>query len=760
MKAVLKRPFVLFCVIFLLACATCFYSSIKVKIALIVSALLFICAAVIIKVILKKVLRDFIKFTLIFSLALILSSVLCLFAYNKKAESQISLADGKNHTITAYVKEFENSTAFSTFCSIKVTEVDGKKVSFDAILSTEFVFDIDTFQEFKMNVTFLQIEKDSNGFPLRLYYNSKGCFISAVSDDIDFTTGKKVKKLTSVFKNINEGFDDILSYNLSDEGYEIASTVLLGNRKNLSDSLKRDFATLGVSHLLAVSGIHITIILGFFSFVFSFFSLSARKKHILLILLALMFMGVTGFSPSVSRAGIMFIIFCLAEIFGYRNDSLTSLFAAVTLICVISPSSIYDVGLLLSFFATLGIVTLGTEIQIRLGLEDNFIKRGFAYLINSVSTTVSATVFTLPVMWIFFGHVSVVSPLSNLIYIPLVTLILIISPLVIITAKIPFLCSFLSFLISEISKIIFTLSKQAKYLKDYKVNLEYDFVLYILLVFILLFAVIILIRKKSKSLYFVPILFFVVAFGVCVSIYNHSQKGTVDLLYIKDKKNEAFVIKDGDITFIDMSTGGLGNIRIAKNEISKKLYGTNIDNYMLTHYHKLHISTFNSLCENYYIEKLILPEPITESDREVFVTLCESALERDIEIIVYEHYKSSDVTFKNATFDIMEYVSIKRSTHPLLSMRITANGQTISYFGASSHEANSVFIENNNKSDLVIFGVHGPVYKSSFDFDSHSKYATALYGNSDVKSFISTDLTREIILQSESETFFIRIPAK
>jgi len=755
----MKRPFALFCALFLSLCALFFYSSVKIKIILLFIAVFLLIIKALLRFV-RKDTRNYRTLLAVTACSLIFSSLLCLFFYNKKAEDVLVLADGETHEITAYVTEFNSVTSYSTSCNVKVIKVDGKKTSFSAVLYADFVFDIDTYKEFSTLVTINEIEKEKNGFPLRLYYNAKGFFITLNSYKSDFIEGKKVKTVTSFFKKINSKFDDILEYNLSENGYELISTILLGNRKNLSDGVKRDFGTLGISHLLAVSGIHITIILGFFNFVFSFFGIGGRKKYVLLILLDLMFMGITGFSPSVTRAGIMFLIFCVAEILGYKNDSLNSLFAAVTIICLVSPSSIYDVGLLLSFFATLGIITLGAALRTKTSNADGFIKRSVKNLINSVSTTVSATVFTLPVMWLFFGQVSIVSPITNLIFIPLINLLLVLSPFVIISSKIPFLCNFFSFLVSKISGFTLFISGKASYFRDFRLNLEYDFVPYIFIVFFILFGLAIIFRKKSKLLYLAPIIFFALSFSVCLVFHNNTQKGSVDLLYIREKTNEAFVIKDGGITFIDVSSGGQSNIRTAKNEVAKRLYGLNIDNYMLTHYHKLHISTFNSLCENFYIEKLILPEPVSDSDNEIFITLCESALERGISIIVYEHNESGEVNFKHSNIEIMEYRSIKRSTHPLISFKISANDRTISYFGASSHEADSDFICENTQSDLLIFGAHGPIYKSSFEVSNISKHAYAVYANEEVKGFVECDANGEKILIKDSETFHIKIPAK
>lgn len=135
----------------------------------------------------------------------------------------------------------------------------------------------------------------------------------------------------------------------------LPTALLTGNRDALDGQLRLAYKRLGLSHILAVSGLHLSVIVGGADFLMRKLTVSKRKKNVFLLLLILFFAMICGFSSSVTRAAVMLGLFYLAELLGERSDSLTSLVFAVALILTVRPFSVYDAGLWLSFLATLGI---------------------------------------------------------------------------------------------------------------------------------------------------------------------------------------------------------------------------------------------------------------------------------------------------------------------------------------------------------------------------------------------------------------------
>ena len=212
---------------------------------------------------------------------------------------------------------------------------------------------------------------------------------------------------------------------LPKEEAALLSGVLLGETQSLSDSLAADFSSTGLTHLLSVSGLHLSIVAG------SVFSVLRRIRvphRVSLAMTAgtvLLFMAVTGFPPSVLRSGIMTLLYLGGHWFWRRADSLNSLgFAALTL-SFIQPFSAADLGFLLSVFATAGILILSPRIQKVLvgkisGLPWKkrpvlrWLQARFCHWAGGLSTTLGAIGFTLPITLLVFPQVSLVAPLANL----------------------------------------------------------------------------------------------------------------------------------------------------------------------------------------------------------------------------------------------------------------------------------------------------------------------------------------------------------
>ncbi|MDD2417701.1 MAG: ComEC/Rec2 family competence protein [Oscillospiraceae bacterium] len=197
----------------------------------------------------------------------------------------------------------------------------------------------------------------------------------------------------------------------------LATGIAFGFRQDISSTIKNDFRVAGVSHLLAVSGLHVTVL----SQVLLAFLLLLKVPRRAALSAAgagvLFFMALTGFTPSVMRAGIMCLVFITAQMIGREPDSVNSLGIAVFAITIFNPYAVNDAGLLLSFSATYGLLALYPKIK---RATSDRLKAGgvwariIARPVNALCITIAATIPTLPVILFTFGQISIISPLANL----------------------------------------------------------------------------------------------------------------------------------------------------------------------------------------------------------------------------------------------------------------------------------------------------------------------------------------------------------
>ncbi len=191
--------------------------------------------------------------------------------------------------------------------------------------------------------------------------------------------------------------------------------LLTGDRTGLNRDVETTAAMerAGVTHIVAISGMHVSILAGFLLTVLGRSPLGVA----LTIPVLLIFMAVSGFSASVVRAVVMQAAVLLAPMVYRESDSLTSLSLAMLLLLLVNPFAAAGVGFQLSFAATLGIILFTPRFQ--KALTARLPKKGAGravclWLAGTFSATLGALLLTLPISALYFGCVSLVSPLVNL----------------------------------------------------------------------------------------------------------------------------------------------------------------------------------------------------------------------------------------------------------------------------------------------------------------------------------------------------------
>ena len=228
-------------------------------------------------------------------------------------------------------------------------------------------------------------------------------------------------------RKCSDGLDSYIKSHYSGQTAALLSAVLTGNQQDLSKETKDAFRKAGLTHLVAVSGMNISILLFLFT-VLAFFI--PRWWRLLISLPLLLFLVIfTGGSPSIIRAAIMSSAFLLADIQGRESDGLTNLFVAVGALLIFDYDMLYDISFLLSFSAVLGLL-LGMPL-----LTHSFFECWYGKVL---AATVMAQLGAIPISVAVFGTMYPYALLANLITVPLFTAIVALSLGVIgLTAVIP-----------------------------------------------------------------------------------------------------------------------------------------------------------------------------------------------------------------------------------------------------------------------------------------------------------------------------------
>ena len=202
--------------------------------------------------------------------------------------------------------------------------------------------------------------------------------------------------------------------------------MVLGDSGGVSEEDMSRFRQLGVSHILVVSGLHMTILAGFMQFLLCRFPIRKAVRNALTALVLVLFLALSGFQPSACRGAAMYGVLLLADSTGRRADSLNSLGLAVLLVCLFAPFSGGDLGFALSVLATLGIVVLyRTVYQALVGKRlAGLARRLWKPVAASLAVTAAALLGTFPVQLAVFGGLPLLTPLANLLLVFPSTLLL------------------------------------------------------------------------------------------------------------------------------------------------------------------------------------------------------------------------------------------------------------------------------------------------------------------------------------------------
>lgn len=365
---------------------------------------------------------------------------------------------------------------------------------------------------------------------------------------------------TSDTFSVKDRLADLITDRFSENTAAVMKALLLADKSALPSEVRESFASLGISHLFAVSGLHLSVLVGFFAFLLARFGIGKKLRYALLTLFILFYATLTDFTPSLLRAGGMLLLFYLSDLIGRESDPITSLLSATAAITLVSQRAILDVGLLLSFSATLGILTLASPSMKALYQkfpiydEEKGILTALRRLARAIASaailTLSASAYCLIFLVALSGELFLLSPLSNLIFAPLFTLLLWLTPLFLITAAIPIVSGIPTLLIELLSRLVLFLSRIAKPLEVLTFSLDYRFVPY-LIALLSLVALVFLFFGKRKSALAVLSAFFLllpIGAGIDYAITQNSERvaylsnGTSDILLIESKTHRLAVV--------------------------------------------------------------------------------------------------------------------------------------------------------------------------------------------------------------------------
>ena len=324
------------------------------------------------------------------------------------------IADGETLTVTMEATDYSYETDYGSAVEATVT-LNDKNYRIKAYLnSNEIIAPGDTVTGiFRFRLT------TDGGADDPTHHRSDGIFLLAYpvgSSTIRKAESASLWHYPAIWRNqLLERISELLP----GESGAFAAALLLGDRTGITYELNTAFKVSGISHIIAVSGLHVSILFGLI------YTLLARRRVLSCLIgipVLFLFAAVVGFTPSITRACIMQSLMLIAMVIDREYDGPTALSFAVLVMLIANPLTVLSISFQLSVSCMIGIFLFSEKIrQYLLGIGENFIRkknkllnRLWQGIAASVSVSLSATVMTTPLVAYYFGCVSVVGVLTNL----------------------------------------------------------------------------------------------------------------------------------------------------------------------------------------------------------------------------------------------------------------------------------------------------------------------------------------------------------
>lgn len=266
--------------------------------------------------------------------------------------------------------------------------------------------------QFKSNISPIKNKNNPWEFNAERYWRIKGIhYISFLNESLIEVIGHKTTFSNSWSKARNH-LIQVVKKNISAENQGLAIGISLGDKSALSQEAKSQFTNAGIMHVLAVSGMHVGILLAFLQFIFKRIKPLRNRSLYLYFALATLwaFAFITGLSASVSRAVLTFSILAIGQLLGHRFFSLETIFGSALLLLIINPFWLFDIGFQLSYFAVISIALFYLPIMRLFHSRYKFVN----WIWQGLAVGFAAQIGTIPISLYYFHQFPNYFILSNI----------------------------------------------------------------------------------------------------------------------------------------------------------------------------------------------------------------------------------------------------------------------------------------------------------------------------------------------------------
>lgn len=340
---------------------------------------------------------------------------------------------GKTCRASVMLTDYHEFNYGNYYYDAKALTINGEKADLKMRLVFSSLPDAEPYDIVEGDFTFYVLGSTSEEY---LASNkAKGVFIGAYPLSGEYSLINVPENEKPVYKkilDIREAIKNSVHRAIPGDCGALATALLIGDRSNLSSEILSDFRLSGMTHIICVSGFHLSLCANFILGFLKKLRAGDRISSIITAFAVIIFMLIAGMTYSVIRSGIMMLLFLLANILNKKRDSLNSLGFALTVIALFNPFAMGSVGLQLSALSSLGLILYSQYLKPK--IDEKIRKTDIIYFtdvlksfIGAVMIPVSATAFTIPVLMNIYYEFNFAVYISNMLAVPIASLCILFS---------------------------------------------------------------------------------------------------------------------------------------------------------------------------------------------------------------------------------------------------------------------------------------------------------------------------------------------
>ncbi len=606
------------------------------------------------------------------------------------------------------------------------------------------------------------IARNYKGFDYKQYLKSKNIYGTIDCTQYEIIANNKINIIRNIINYVQNNIKENMSKILDEEQGALCIGILIGDRENISDITEDNFKKSNLTHMLAVSGSHITYIIVALT---TLLSKTNRKFSLIITIIFLLFFTVlTGFTASVLRASIMGILTLLASILHRKSDTINNLGISSIIILLYNPYLLVDAGFLLSYAGTIGIIFFSKKISNGisiivnkinpnlLNIEQNnnskilfvksIIEKIILYVISSLSVTISANIVIIPIMAYMFSTISFTFWISNILAGPIMEVVTIFGFITyLISIVFPMLAEFLAIALNLFLTILLKIAEISSIIPGASIYIKTPSlimcVMYYLVIFILfnlkpirqfirkkaIFRFLIIKAKKHKLKILVTIITVIILLNSIIYVTDKNLKiyfvdvgqGDCTLIQTHEKKN--ILIDGGGSEFGSFDVGESILLPYLLNRGINK-----IDYMMISHFDSDHIGGLFYIMENLKVDNIIISRQGKNSEN--FKKFIQIMSKKQINLIIVkrgDYVKIDDTSYFEILFPEEKQISDNVLNNNSIVAKFVSSNVTMLFTGDIEEIAEKRLCElyrNTNKlqADIIKVAHHGSKTSSTLSF--------------------------------------------